>query len=316
MNSEHVEVLRRMRNEWPLATDEGPALDAAIAALSAPQSGDWVLVPKDAIERAIETLENDGDEHGEGRNLRAMLDAAQQPPAEAVELTVCCGREECGGECGNEWRGMEWVRKDMLPPAEAQPVGSVVWSAGIENTIIEVEWSAGVEPPVGTKLYAAPPPSAPVGVECLSCCGGNDETPKSHCMDCSRYPGQLTQQPAAVDGALVRELRGHEVERLLIKYAAQHDKTSPRMAQMMELGARAAAALAQQPAAVDGVRGLVAKWREEATAYVVRANEKDKSGGFRWAGWMRDELRSKAGVCKRHADELESALTAQQGGES
>nr|DAL53119.1 MAG TPA_asm: hypothetical protein [Caudoviricetes sp.] len=73
-------------------------------------------------------------------------------------------------------------------------------------------------------------------------------------------------------------------------------------------------ALAQQPAAVDGVRGLVAKWREEATAYVVRANEKDKSGGFRWAGWMRDELRSKAGVCKRHADELESALAAQQGG--
>lgn len=30
---------------------------------------------------------------------------------EAVELTKCCGREECGGECGNEWRGMEWVRK-------------------------------------------------------------------------------------------------------------------------------------------------------------------------------------------------------------
>ena len=34
---EHVEVLRRMRSELPLATDEGPALDAAIAALSAQQ---------------------------------------------------------------------------------------------------------------------------------------------------------------------------------------------------------------------------------------------------------------------------------------
>lgn len=22
-------------------------------------------------------------------------------------VTVCCGRAECGGECGNEWRGME-----------------------------------------------------------------------------------------------------------------------------------------------------------------------------------------------------------------
>ena len=50
---------------------------------SAPEGagGEWVLVPRDAIERAIETLENDGDEHGEGRNLRAMLDATQQPAA-------------------------------------------------------------------------------------------------------------------------------------------------------------------------------------------------------------------------------------------
>ena len=31
--SDHVEVLRRMRMVWPLAVDEGPALDAALAAL-------------------------------------------------------------------------------------------------------------------------------------------------------------------------------------------------------------------------------------------------------------------------------------------
>lgn len=36
---------------------------------------------------------------------------------EAVELTVCCGREECGGECGNEWSGTEWVRKAAGTPA-------------------------------------------------------------------------------------------------------------------------------------------------------------------------------------------------------
>lgn len=24
-----------------------------------------------------------------------------------VKITECCGREECGGECGNEWRGMK-----------------------------------------------------------------------------------------------------------------------------------------------------------------------------------------------------------------
>lgn len=61
---------------------------------------------------------------------------------------------------------------------------------------------------------------------------------------------------------------------------------------------------------VEVLRELLAKWREDAAAYVVQASEKDKSGGFRWAGWMRDELRSKAGVCKRHADELESAIAS------
>lgn len=45
---------------------------------------------------------------------RACIEADRKARAdggEAVELTVCCGREECGGECGNEWRGTEWVRK-------------------------------------------------------------------------------------------------------------------------------------------------------------------------------------------------------------
>lgn len=44
---------------------------------------------------------------------------AAQVQQEAVELTVCCGREECGGECGNEWRGTEWVRKATHPAADA-----------------------------------------------------------------------------------------------------------------------------------------------------------------------------------------------------
>ena len=67
----------------------------------------------------------------------------------------------------------------------------------------------------------------------------------------ARINPYLAQRPAPVDGTLLRELRGHEVERLLRKYAAQHDKTSPRMAQMMELGARAVAALAAQPGGSD-----------------------------------------------------------------
>lgn len=53
------------------------------------------------------------------RELREALesDRAAQGGGVAVQLTVCCGREECGGECGNEWRGMEWVR--TRPAAEA-----------------------------------------------------------------------------------------------------------------------------------------------------------------------------------------------------
>lgn len=98
-----------------------------------------------------------------------------------------------------------------------------------------------------------------------------------------------------------------EIETLLASLPSDESALSP--ASLAFDGGREAA---PPPAAARGdVRGLVAKWREEATAYVVQANEKDKSGGFRWAGWMRDELRSKAGVCKRHADELESALAAE-----
>lgn len=44
--------------------------------------------------------------------------AQKQGQVVAVELTVCCGREECGGECGNPWRGMEWVRKQLDPESE------------------------------------------------------------------------------------------------------------------------------------------------------------------------------------------------------
>ena len=56
---------------------------------------------------------------------------------------------------------------------------------------------------------------------------------------------------------------------------------------------------APPPAAARGdVRGLVAKWREEAAAYVVQANEKDKSGGFRWAGWMRDDPCCRCSGCR------------------
>src|SRR5690554_3400735 len=95
-NMEHVEVLRRMRNEWPLATDEGPALDAAIASLSAPKSeGDWVLVPRELLEAAVCPMKESGCDgvqypvppHGEAEQCQWCYErnaalSASQPPAD------------------------------------------------------------------------------------------------------------------------------------------------------------------------------------------------------------------------------------------
>lgn len=186
MNSEHVEVLREMRDDHDNAgiPEYAAALDAAIASLSAPQSdGEWVLVPKDAIERAIETLENDGDEHGEGRNLRAMLDAAPQPLAEALRCTCPSGdgslrwpcpahhpeaqeRPAKPAECADGCPDQQVCGHCQWPPgpgAEAQP---------------EPNWcrTCGRRPhdPVAalcpdTHHRKAPPPSAPVGEDGVKC---------------------------------------------------------------------------------------------------------------------------------------------------
>ena len=97
---------------------------------SAPEGagGEWVLVPRDAIERAIETLENDGDEHGEGRNLRAMLDATQQPAAvgeewrkkaaewleaKAVEQEAANQRWPKHAACYKEWRDRPGILRHL-----------------------------------------------------------------------------------------------------------------------------------------------------------------------------------------------------------
>lgn len=37
----------------------------------------------------------------------SVFETAEREAAERRMQTVCCGRSECGGECGNEWRGME-----------------------------------------------------------------------------------------------------------------------------------------------------------------------------------------------------------------
>jgi hypothetical protein len=54
------------------------------------------------------------------------------PAGEAVELTVCCGREECGGECGNEWHGTTWYRK-AAPDAQANLNGKRITTAWLDE---------------------------------------------------------------------------------------------------------------------------------------------------------------------------------------
>ncbi|MCE7031772.1 hypothetical protein LY625_03930 [Lysobacter sp. GX 14042] len=51
---------------------------------------------------------------------------ARQFAGDAVLLTRCCGREECGGECGNDWLGMDMYRKPDAYLAPAAPAGEVV----------------------------------------------------------------------------------------------------------------------------------------------------------------------------------------------
>ena len=73
---------------------------------------------------ACRCVDCEGDQPGHDPCCEYMRDLhGEQPAAEAVALTVCCGREECGGECGGEWRGMEWVRLAQQPAA---PSGEAV----------------------------------------------------------------------------------------------------------------------------------------------------------------------------------------------
>lgn len=45
---------------------------------------------------------------------------------DAVMLPECCGREECGGECGNDWLGLRMYRKPTEKPAPVVDDGNGV----------------------------------------------------------------------------------------------------------------------------------------------------------------------------------------------
>ena len=80
--------------------------------------GYWLKALYDTTPPAAQVQGEDFVHHEYTRGYSDAVKAAQVQQ-EAVELTVCCGRQECGGECGNEWRGTEWVRKVTHPAADA-----------------------------------------------------------------------------------------------------------------------------------------------------------------------------------------------------
>ena len=114
MNSEHVEVLWEIRDtftKWGEDAADVAALDAAIAALSAPrhkagdnmeagaghvQGSEWVLVPREKLEQVVDGIfskHHNAEENKDAydvayfgamlKDVEEMLATAPQPPAEA-----------------------------------------------------------------------------------------------------------------------------------------------------------------------------------------------------------------------------------------
>lgn len=98
-----------------------PATDPAatlIEALLAVQMS-AVAIPDVAGEHAIKTATLAKVE----RALGAYSLSVPAKDRKRLPVTVCCGRSECGGECGNEWAGMEDVSEPLaaVVGVEASP---------------------------------------------------------------------------------------------------------------------------------------------------------------------------------------------------
>lgn len=70
-----------------------------------------------------------------------------------------------------------------------------------------------------------------------------------------------------------------------------------------------------QPASgeVRGLVDVVGYWKMEAATLLAQEQEKDPHGGFRWASWMRDQMRDRAGTLNRCAREITAALACDTG---
>ena len=190
-NMEHVEVLERLRgvlehgkmgDKCLIATD---LVTAAIAALSAPKSGDWVLVPRVPTPEMVQASNDiscraEGEEH-----WAAMLAAAPQPPAEEQPVEPCDG--------------------SAFDLSMREYEAAAVKHGRCGDNALAVAAAA-------EKVYAlhnarTPPPSAPVGVEALLReYRPSMDTEVLHAW-AKDVVAALAQQPAAVDEPMVEAVR-------------------------------------------------------------------------------------------------------------
>jgi hypothetical protein len=280
---EHVEVLRAMRNEHSMmgVPMELAALDAAIASLSAPKSGDWVLVPREPTPEMVQASNDiscraEGEEH-----WAAMLAAAPQPPAEAQEV-VCL-------ECGQPTMPMGQVCYACSHPADDPAEAQAQGGGEVDCRCVDCGGNQPGHDPTCSYMHELHGEAQPVGHGC----GDHDHADYiPGCGACAAtLPEKRTAQPPSAPVGV--ELAALRVQEWL---HAEHDLLVP--VQEIEAAMRTPCScsatehdLAQQPAPVApvGVERILAEMREEGQADIVDG-----------------------GVVLEWEDDLRNALTAQQ----
>jgi len=213
-----------MRMAWPLAVDEGPALDAAIAALSSVNdnavdvngSGDvdgkteWVLVPRVPTREMVSAMASSSavDDEGQFPLLMDLLDFSGENKTHTViraayaAMLASAPQPPSGGEV------IGYVRRAPLNTRD-------IWRecSKAEHDFISLNgyWTDPKDgfnwPSIARTIYDAAPPSAPVGlddamirrfVDAVDPMRFNVPPPNALRRG---LEAALAQQPAAVDGA-------------------------------------------------------------------------------------------------------------------
>ena len=266
MSSEHVEVLERLRgvlehgkmgDKCLIAPD---LVTAAIAALSAPQSGDWVLVPREPTPEMLSAAGRlQACECGfvgdmspmDGEEYAAMLAAAPQPPAEAQERPA--KPAECADGCPDQ-QVCDHCQWPPGPDAEAQPDARGVVDEG--SRAAQQQGGGDLDEVV---CLACGDPIMPMGQVCHACSHPVSEPPSAPDVAMEAWH-------SAVDNAA--ELRANAPDERYAKRAARVESWIK-------------ANRPSPPSAPVGVEGLIEEWesnlaedrRDGVAEVAIRAQE-------------------------------------------